>query len=62
MNASIRKFQPTKITLKQPVPADIEIAQSAELKPISQIAEELGLLAEEVEFYGPYKAKVAGCA
>ena len=58
MNASIRKFQPTKITLKQPVPADIEIAQSAELKPISQIAEELGLLAEEVEFYGPYKAKV----
>mgnify|MGYP000985496000 CR=1 FL=1 len=58
MNASVRKFQPTKITLKQPVPADIEIAQSAELKPISQIAEELGLLAEEVEFYGPYKAKV----
>ncbi len=58
MNASVRKFQPTKITLKQPVPTDIEIAQSAELKPISQIAEELGLLAEEVEFYGPYKAKV----
>ena len=58
MNASTRKFQPTKITLKQPVPADIEIAQSAELKPISLIAEELGLLADEVEFYGPYKAKV----
>jgi formyltetrahydrofolate synthetase len=58
MKASARKFQPTKIALKQPVPADIEIAQSAELKPINQMADELGLLAEEVEFYGPFKAKV----
>lgn len=58
MNASTSKFLPTKIELKNPVPADIEIAQSAELKPISLIAEELGLLEDEVEFYGPYKAKV----
>ena len=52
------KFSPTKLTLKDPVPADIEIAQEAELKPITQIAEELGLLPEEVELYGAYKAKV----
>jgi len=52
------KFSPTKLTLKNPVPVDIEIAQGAELKPITQIAEELGLLPEEVELYGAYKAKV----
>jgi hypothetical protein len=50
MNAtSSGKFQPTKIELKKPVPADIEIAQSAQLKPIALIAEEMGLLPEEVE-------------
>ena len=38
------KFSPTKLTLKNPVPADIEIAQGAVLKPITQVAEELGLL------------------
>jgi len=53
-----KSFTPTKINLKNPVPADIEIAQEAELKPISLIAEELGLLPQEVEFYGEYKAKV----
>jgi len=53
-----QKFSPTKLTLKDPVPADIEIAQGAELKPITQIAEELGLLPEEVELYGAHKAKV----
>jgi formyltetrahydrofolate synthetase len=52
------KFEPLKLDLKQPVPKDIEIAQAAKLKPASQIAEEMGLLPEEVEYYGPYKAKV----
>ena len=52
------KFSPTKITLKDPIPEDIEIAQEAELKTITQIAEELRLLPEEVELYGVYKAKV----
>jgi methylenetetrahydrofolate dehydrogenase (NADP+)/methenyltetrahydrofolate cyclohydrolase/formyltetrahydrofolate synthetase len=51
-------FTPIPLDLKKPVPADIEIAQNARLKPITQIAEELGLLPEEVEMYGPYKAKV----
>lgn len=59
MNASPgKKFSPTKLSLKKPVPADIDITQAAALKPITLIAEELGLLAEEVEQYGPYKAKV----
>ena len=52
------KFSSTKLILKDPVPADIEIAQEAILKPITQIAEELGLLPEEIEMYGTYKAKV----
>jgi len=53
-----RPFKPTTLKPKKPVPADIVIAQDAELKPISIIAEELGLLPEEVEPYGEYKAKV----
>ncbi|TLN01128.1 formate--tetrahydrofolate ligase, partial [bacterium] len=53
-----RPFQATKLKLRKPVPSDIDIAQESDLKPISQIAEELGLLPDEVEFYGPYKAKV----
>ncbi|MFW5789995.1 MAG: formate--tetrahydrofolate ligase [Halanaerobiaceae bacterium] len=38
--------------------SDIEIAQAADMKPISEIAEKAGLLAEELEHYGKYKAKV----
>ncbi|MEZ4643364.1 MAG: formate--tetrahydrofolate ligase [Chloroflexota bacterium] len=51
-------FTPTPLNLRMPVPSDIEIAQEATLKPITQIAEEIGLLPEEIEFYGKYKAKV----
>ncbi|MCA9936421.1 MAG: formate--tetrahydrofolate ligase [Ardenticatenaceae bacterium] len=51
-------FTPTPLNLKSPVPSDIEIAQEATLKPITQVAEELGLLPEELQFYGNYKAKV----
>src|SRR5512143_2002739 len=46
------------IRIKHPVPSDIEIAQSAKLKPILQIAEEVGLKESELELFGPYKAKV----
>ncbi|HEY53536.1 MAG TPA: formate--tetrahydrofolate ligase, partial [Caldilineae bacterium] len=50
---------PHKLTdLKRPVPSDIEIAQSVEPIDISIIAEELGLLPEELELYGNKKAKV----
>jgi formate--tetrahydrofolate ligase len=38
--------------------SNLEIAQEAVLQPIDDIAEELGLLPEEVEPYGRYKAKI----
>ncbi len=40
------------------MPSSLEIAQAAKLTPIAEIADELGLLPEEVELYGSYKAKV----
>lgn len=54
----LRPFTPIKLNLLQPVPSDIEIAQSVQPKPITQVAEEVGLLPEELELYGNYKAKV----
>ena len=39
--------------------SDLEIAQAAILDPISKIAAGLGLLEDEVELYGKYKAKVS---
>jgi formyltetrahydrofolate synthetase len=41
-----------------PVPSDIEIAQSAELIPIVEIAEKLGLSVDDMDLYGKYKSKV----
>jgi len=40
------------------MPSSLEIAQEAELRPISEIAEAAGLLPEEIEPYGRYKAKI----
>ncbi len=54
----LRKFEPTKLDLKFPVPSDIEIAQAGYLKPITQIADEVGLLPAELELHGSYEAKV----
>ena len=53
-----RKFVPTRLKLVRPVPSDIDIAQSSEIKPIAQVAEEAGILPDELELYGPFKAKV----
>ncbi|NLY56648.1 MAG: formate--tetrahydrofolate ligase [Firmicutes bacterium] len=39
--------------------SDIEIAQQAKLRPITEIAAQLGILPEELEPYGKYKAKVS---
>ncbi len=41
------------------VPSDIEIAQAAKPLPITQIAEEAGILLSELEPYGATKAKVS---
>ena len=38
---------------------DVEIAQAAQMKPISQVAAELGLGEDDLELYGKYKAKVS---
>jgi formate--tetrahydrofolate ligase len=40
------------------MPSSLEIAQEAELRPITEIAEAAGLLPEEYEPYGRYKAKI----
>ena len=37
---------------------DIEIARSAIMQPISDIAKKLGFTADDLEFYGKYKAKI----
>jgi formate--tetrahydrofolate ligase len=40
------------------VPSDIAIAQAATLRPITDIAHELGLADDELELYGRHKAKI----
>ncbi len=40
------------------MPSSLEIAQEATLRPIAEIAEELGLQPDEYDLYGKYKAKV----
>jgi hypothetical protein len=48
------KFVPTKLKFVRPVPSNIAIAQAAEIKPISQVAEETGILIDELELVGPW--------
>jgi len=44
--------------LRPAVPSDIEIAQQARLRPITDVAADLGLAADEIDQYGRYKAKL----
>lgn len=53
-----KQFSPIILKRHLPVPSDIEIAQESDIKQIKQIADELGILDDELEMYGPYKAKV----
>ncbi len=39
-------------------PSDIEIAQSAKPRPITEVAADLGLGADDLDLYGKYKAKI----
>jgi len=39
--------------------SDVEIAQEAKMKPIVQVAAELGLTDDDLELYGKFKAKVS---
>ncbi|MGH7613732.1 MAG: formate--tetrahydrofolate ligase, partial [Gemmatimonadales bacterium] len=47
------------MTTRAKFPTDIEIAQAAKLRPVADIAAELGLRDDEVELYGKYKAKIS---
>ena len=38
--------------------SDLDIAQAAKMKPIREIAESLGLVEDDLDLYGKYKAKV----
>lgn len=38
---------------------DVEIAQSAKMKPIKEIAQKVGLDEDDLELYGKYKAKIS---
>ena len=49
----------TPLKVLDPVPSDIDIAQAAKLKPIVDLAEELGLERQELELHGDHKAKIS---
>ena len=53
-------FTPVPLETLVPVPTDIEIAQAQQpnIKNVAKIAEEVGILPEELELYGNLKAKV----
>ncbi|KAM9995076.1 hypothetical protein ACTFIY_001245 [Dictyostelium cf. discoideum] len=55
----MENFEYPKLNLIKPVPSDIEIALSVQPLPIKTIAKSIGLLEEEIDFYGKYKAKVS---
>jgi methylenetetrahydrofolate dehydrogenase (NADP+)/methenyltetrahydrofolate cyclohydrolase/formyltetrahydrofolate synthetase len=46
------------VDVKSPVPSDIEIAQAANMRPIREVAAEVGLTEDDLDYYGKYKAKV----
>ena len=53
-----RKIKPLKLDIKTNVPSDIEISLAQTPKPITQLAQEIGIFPLELESYGQYKAKV----
>jgi len=44
---------------KNKMKTDVQIAQEANLQPIAQVAEKLGITGDELELYGNHKAKVS---
>jgi methylenetetrahydrofolate dehydrogenase (NADP+)/methenyltetrahydrofolate cyclohydrolase/formyltetrahydrofolate synthetase len=53
-----RKLKPLKLKVLEQVPSDIEISLAQTPKPVARLAEEIGILHDELESYGKYKAKV----
>ncbi len=58
MTFTKKPVTPSPLELLDPVPSDIDIAHAAVMKPIKDLAEEIGILEDELELYGKYKAKV----
>jgi formyltetrahydrofolate synthetase len=46
------------VDVKSPVPSDIEIAQAANMRPVREVAADVGLTEDDLDLYGKYKAKV----
>ena len=53
-----RHIKPLPLKLITPVPSDIAISRAQRPKPITMIANEVGIAPHELEPYGAYKAKV----
>ncbi|XP_043785149.1 C-1-tetrahydrofolate synthase, cytoplasmic [Apis laboriosa] len=53
------KLRILKINPQKPVPSDITISRNQEPKPITTLAEEIGLLPNEISPYGSKKAKIS---
>jgi methylenetetrahydrofolate dehydrogenase (NADP+)/methenyltetrahydrofolate cyclohydrolase/formyltetrahydrofolate synthetase len=53
-----RHISPLPLKIEEPVPSDIAISRKQHPKPITTIADEVGILPHELEPYGATKAKV----
>ena len=53
-----RHIKPLPLKLQSPVPSDITISKAQHPKPITTVADEVGIAAHELEPYGAFKAKV----
>ncbi|HKJ28347.1 MAG TPA: formate--tetrahydrofolate ligase, partial [Anaerolineales bacterium] len=60
MSFEKKPVKPLPLEPLKPVPSDIDIAQKAAagMKKVTELMAEIGLMPDEVEFYGDYKAKV----
>lgn len=54
-----RHITPLPLKLARPVPSDIAISRAQRPKPITQLAEEIGIAPHELEPYGHTKAKIS---
>lgn len=53
-----RQIKPLPLKLQSPVPSDIAISRAQLPKPITRVAQEIGIASHELEPYGASKAKV----
>ena len=53
-----RKINPLPLKLQQPVPSDIAVSRGQTPRQITDVAADVGIVPQELEPYGSYKAKV----